>query len=204
MDTYFSELEYQGVTFRLNDYRKALVEKIEFVECKFLKCNFREAQILSCKFNHCTFVDCDFGLVSLKNSQFMETTFKKCQLIGINWTETSLARKHYIKPVDFIECVLNHCTFTGLSLKKLQISHCVSHNVDFSDADLTQTNCRQTDFASSRFHHTCLTGADFTGATNYSISVIDNPVNNAKFSLPEAMSLLDGLGIELTDSIDPI
>lgn len=200
MDNSFSELEYQETLFKSNDYRNTIIKSMEFTECKFIKCNFREAQLTQSKFQHCMFADCDFGLSIFKNCSFSAVTFKKCQLVGINWTDTSLARKNFIKPVDFIECVLNHSTFMGLSLKKLQMEHCMAHDVDFSETDLSQADCRCTDFSGSRFFHTNLSAADFTGAINYSISVIDNPVKKAKFSLPEAMSLLSGLDIELNNN----
>jgi uncharacterized protein YjbI with pentapeptide repeats len=126
-------------------------------------------------------------------------TFKECQLVGINWVDTSLGRKNFLKPVDFVKCALNYSTFIGSQLKTVQMTECIAHSVDFSDADLSQADCTGTDFSGSRFHNTNLSGANFTGATNYSISVIDNNVKKAKFSLPEAMALLYSLEIELSE-----
>jgi fluoroquinolone resistance protein len=101
--------------------------------------------------------------------------------------------------VDFINCTLNYSTFTGLKLPKAQFTHCVARDVDFADADLSGANCTETDFSDSRFLHTNLTEADFTGATHYSIAVNLNTVKKAKFSLPEAMSLLYSLDIILVE-----
>jgi fluoroquinolone resistance protein len=56
-----------------------------------------------------------------------------------------------------------------------------------------------TDFSNSRFQHTNLTEADFTGATNYAIAASLNTLKKTKFSLPEAMSLLYSLDIILTE-----
>jgi fluoroquinolone resistance protein len=71
--------------------------------------------------------------------------------------------------------------------------------VDFAEADLTLANCTFTDFTNSRFQHTNLTQADFTGATNYTIAPNLNTLKKTKFSLPEAMALLYGLDIVLTE-----
>jgi uncharacterized protein YjbI with pentapeptide repeats len=200
METILSANEYTGLTFKSGDYRNLTLEMAIFSECKFIKCTFRESSLINCKFSHCIFQDCDFGLTKFTHSFFAEIIFKKCQLVGINWTETSLNKKNYMKPVDFDECVLNHSTFIGLVLKKLKLSRCIAQNVDFSEVDLSGADCRWSDFTNSRFHHSNLTAADFRGAKNYTIPVLDNVVKKARFSLPEAMSLLDGLEIELNDA----
>ena len=133
------------------------------------------------------------------HSSFIETIFKRCQLVGIDWTDTSLQKKNFLKPVDFDECELNHSTFTGLVLKNVLLIHCIAHDIVFSESDLSGADCRYSDFSNSIFHHTNLSGSDFRGALNYNISVLDNVVKKARFSLPEAMSLLNGLEIELID-----
>ncbi len=115
--------------------------------------------------------------------------------------DTNLARTKGViaKPVDFKKCVLNHSTFMGLNLRNACLAGCIAHEVSFEEADLTHANCTDTDFTGSRFLHTDLTGADFTGATGYAISPSLNTLKKTKFSLPEAMSLLHGLDIILTD-----
>ena len=202
MDNPFSSTEYNNEIFKTIDGRHVELRGVEFTGCKFTRCTFHEASLNNCKFQQCTFVDCDFSMSRLKGSSFAEVVFKDSQLVGINWVDTSLGKKSFLKPADFQHCVLNYSTFIAASLKKVSITQCVAHSVDFTDADLSLSNCSRTDFTESRFHHTNLTGANFTGATNYAISVIDNTVKKAKFSLPEAMTLLYGLGIEITTEND--
>jgi fluoroquinolone resistance protein len=202
MKSPFPNIEYNSEQFKSIDCRSTEVRSVEFNECKFNRCIFREASLIGCKFHNCTFLDCDFSLTKLNNSLFTEVVFKNCQLIGINWMETSLAKKNFLKTVDFLKCVLNYSTFTGLHLGKIQMTDCIAHSVDFTDADLSLADCSRTDFSESRFHNTNLSETNLTDATNYSISVIDNNVKKAIFSLPEAMSLLYSLDIVLTDSSD--
>ena len=199
MNTPFPDQENNDSHFKSIDSRSRDLDSLEFNNCKFTRCNFREANLKGCIFRNCLFVDCDLSLAKLNNSQFTEVIFKDCQLVGVNWVDTSLGRKNFLKPVDFIKCALNYSTFIGSQLKNIQMIDCVAHSVDLSDADLSQADCTGTDFSESRFHQTNLTGANFTRATNYSISVTDNVVKKAKFSLPEAMTLLYSLEIELTD-----
>jgi fluoroquinolone resistance protein len=202
LDNPFSSKEFNNENFKSVDARHVDLRGVEFTGCKFTRCTFHEAALTGCKFQQCTFVDCDFSMSKLKGSSFAEVVFKDSQLVGINWSDTSIGKKSFLKPVDFQHCVLNYSTFIAASLKKVAITQCVAHSVDFTDADLSLSNCSRTDFAESRFYHTNLTGANFTGATNYAISVIDNAVKKAKFSLPEAMTLLYGLDIEITTEND--
>lgn len=70
--------------------------------------------------------------------------------------------------------------------------------VNWTEADLAQADCRKTDFSRSRFMHTDLSGADFRDAKNYIIHPALNKLSKAKFSLPEAMSLLYCLDIVIS------
>ena len=120
-------------------------------------------------------------------------------MVGINWSEASWPKRGLLRSIDLIRCAISHSTFIGLSLRRMQIAECLARDVDFTEADLSQADCRHTDFAQSRFLHTDLTKADFTGATNYAIAPNLNVLKKTKFSLPEAMSLLYGLDIILED-----
>ena len=51
----------------------------------------------------------------------------------------------------------------------------------------------------SMFARTRLVAANLTGAQNYRIDILNNDIKRARFSLPEAVALLDSLDIELQD-----
>ena len=75
----------------------------------------------------------------------------------------------------------------------------MAHDVDFREADLLQGNFDGTDLSESLFFNTNLSKVDFAGSRNYAISPEKNTLKGAKFSLPEAMSLLFSLDIVLMD-----
>ncbi len=129
----------------------------------------------------------------------MGVKFEESEIIGVNWTEASWP-KTGLHSLDFFKSVINHSTFTGLSLKRIHITGCVARNVDFAEADLSQADCTGTDFAQSRFLYTNLTQADFSGSRQYAISPDLNTLKKTKFSLPEAISLLYGLDIILDET----
>ncbi len=74
---------------------------------------------------------------------------------------------------------------------------CEAKEVDFTETDLSHSDLKGTDFEKSRFFKTNLAYADFKGARNYYIDARVNTLKQTKFSLPEALSLLNGLDIIL-------
>lgn len=120
-------------------------------------------------------------------------------MIGVIWAVADLPRgKSLLASIGFFDCSVSYSTFICLSLRGINVTRCVAREVDFSKAYLTLDNCTFTDFSKSRFLHTNLTEADFTGATHYSINANLNVLKRTKFSLPEAMSLLSSSDIILT------
>ncbi len=136
---------------------------------------------------------------------FTNTRFEDSKIIGVNWAKASWGKAssgkseihQLLRSIDFFNCVINYASFTGLNLIGIELRKCIARDVDFSDANLTRTNCSFTDFANSQFRHTDLTEADFTGALNYFIQPHLNTLTKARFSLPEALSLLYNLDIEI-------
>ena len=53
------------------------------------------------------------------------------------------------------------------------------------------------DFSADSRASAAMTHADFTQAGNYSIRISGNKIKDAKFSMPEAVSLLYCLGIKI-------
>jgi uncharacterized protein YjbI with pentapeptide repeats len=96
---------------------------------------------------------------------------------------------------SFKNCLLSYCNFSDLNLKnthfdgsKIQesfFSNTVLIGADFTDADLSGT----------LFHNCDLCKADFSTAVRYSIDPQTNKIKKAKFSLPEAVGLLQGFEI---------
>jgi fluoroquinolone resistance protein len=193
--------EYTSEEFKKIVLKNGQISLKEFSGCTFIKCAFNETVFQDCRFHNCFFKGCDLSLVRLKSCSFTNTQFEDSQLIGVNWTETAWATsKVALTPVNFLGCVINYSTFMGLNLKKVGMIRCTAKDVSFEEANLTQANCRFTDFMNSRFMRTNLTDADFTGAKNYSIAPSLNTLKKTKFSLPEAMSLLYNLDIQLTEN----
>jgi uncharacterized protein YjbI with pentapeptide repeats len=183
---------FQGLVLQQQEIRFK-----DFYGCAFSRCSFLETAFRDCRFVECEFQDCDLSLCQVAGCSFTNTRFIDTSLIGINWTQASWPKRGLLRAIDFVNCALSHSTFFGLSLRGIEISHCIAHDVDFAEGDLSQADCSGTDFSGSRFLHTDLTEADFRGAVNYAIAANLNVLKKTKFSLPEAMSLLHSLDIVL-------
>ncbi len=189
---------YAERTFEAADSAGAEIASAEFRECRFVRCCFRESVLRACVFDECVFVECDLSLVKLPHSVFSSTRFEGSKIIGVNWTEARWPASRLLVPVRFDKCVISHSTFLGLNLKGVRITECIAEDVDFREAELSKADFSGTDLTGAQFGNTNLTGANLRGAHNYSIIPAENTLKGARFSLPEVMSLLSGLDIEIS------
>ncbi|KZE74309.1 pentapeptide repeat-containing protein [Paenibacillus elgii] len=195
----FIEEEYYDEHFVEAQYSQQEVTSVRFYDCTFTKCDFSETVFKDCKFSGCTFENCNLSLIQVLDCDFSQVSFTHSKLIGINWAEMAPPRKVGSGLLRFEECTLSHSTFIGLTLPKSVITKCTAKNVDFRESDLTEADMSYTDFSESLFDRTNLTAADFSFATNYMIDPGLNPIRKAKFTLPEAISLLYCMDIQLID-----
>lgn len=196
----FPELDYEGRTFRNLDLSGELLATREFRDCRFIGCVMAEARLCDCHFIGCRFQDCDLSLASFPGTRLHGARFEGCKLIGVDWTAARWdVQTDLFGAITWHKCVLDYATFAALALPRVSLADSLVREVDFSGADLSRANLSGCDLTGSRFEHTNLTGADLTGATGYAIAAQRNTVKGARFSLPEAMSLLYCLDIELID-----
>jgi uncharacterized protein YjbI with pentapeptide repeats len=165
---------------------------IDFFRCRFEGCQFVRSSFRGCRFEQCVFERCDLSLIRVTDSQFVGVRFLKTKMLGIDWTVAALPLS-----LAFLESIVNHSIFVGLSLQKMEMVQCTAQDVDFTRTNLTRANLTETDFLCSRFADTNLSYADLSKATNYSIHPTMNRLKKTVFSLPEAVSLLSAFDIVL-------
>jgi uncharacterized protein YjbI with pentapeptide repeats len=169
----------------------------EFHDCQFESCSFAESVFQSCRFVGCEFNECDLSLVQVTGSSFSGCRFMDSRVIGVDWTQSNWSGVSLGQPIGFERCALSHSTFIGLKLSGLQVKECVATDVDFREADLSKANFSDSDLNQSLFANTNLSKADLRTARNYHIVPEQNILKGARFSLPEAMSLLFNMDIDL-------
>jgi fluoroquinolone resistance protein len=190
---------YSDQVIRDVDLSQSEIASKEFYDCRFVRCSFAETTFRRCRFSNCTFEHCDLGLMRVTGSTFSGTRFEDSKAIGVNWTDASWPKARLSCPIGFCRCAISHSTFIGLSLPEIVISDCLARDVDFREANLARADLSHTDLAGSLFSSTDLTEADLSQAKDYNINAGLNVLKGARFSLPEAMSLLRSLDIVLVE-----
>lgn len=196
---HFSQREYFEQEFNDISIIKKKVCSKEFFDCVFTECDFSESIFSKCSFHDCTFIGCNLSLLSINNSTFANTSFEDCKIIGINWTTAEWPQIKLCSPIQFYKCILNESSFFGLYLSEIKLVECKAHYVDFRETDCEEADFSYTDLSYSIFNKTNLCGANFNNATNYNIDIFNNHIKHAKFTLPEAIQLLNSLEIEIID-----
>lgn len=191
-----SEKKFEKLNFGEN-----LVSK-HFFGCEFIKCNFAEREINRCKFTDCVFIECNLSAIRVTLSSFTNVDFEKSKIIGVNWAYARWPEFKLDSPLSFYHCDISDSSFFELSLPYFILESCKANNVDFRNANLENSSLTYSDFSGSDFVNTKLNKADFTGSENYNIDVFKNEIKNAKFSLPDALALLDSLDIEIIHTIE--
>ncbi|NLE44935.1 MAG: pentapeptide repeat-containing protein [Chloroflexi bacterium] len=195
-----SQITYSDRTFEGTRQDRAQIVGCTFYDCVLVRCNFIESVLRGCKFVRCLFRQCDLSLSQVMGTSFTSTQFEDCKLIGIDWTQAHWSETRLVSPVGFLQCAISHSTFIGLDLTEIRIEDCVAVDVDFREANLTRAVFAGSDLANSIFGNTNLTEADLSRAHNYWIDPGRCTLRQAKFSLPEAMSLLYAMDITLVDT----
>ncbi len=171
---------------------------IEFEGCTFERCAFNETVFSHCRFAECRFDACDFSLARFPNTRLSELAFTNSKLSGVDWTLPAEAQAARLPlAVQFEDCVLSYGSFFGIVLSGISMRRCVAHEVDLAEADLTSADLGETDFRGAKFLHTKLARADLRGARNYAIDPMANTIKGARFSLPEAVSLLRAFDVKI-------
>ena len=194
-----SQKEYFEETFAKLDLQDLLCIGTEFEECSFTDCNFTSATFENCNFINCRFNSCQLSLISVPYTRFFGISFIECKLVGVDWTRANWSAYHKDFEISFRKCILNDSSFFGLTLQALVLDECKVQDVDFREGDFSHAVMTYNDFTHSLFMRTNLQSANFTESTQYSINILENQVQGAKFSKHEAVYLLEGLGIELVD-----
>jgi uncharacterized protein YjbI with pentapeptide repeats len=197
-----SQAHYADQVFKGVRLRQAEIASSEFHGCTFAQCSFAESIFRRCRFVDCAFQQCDLSLAQVPDSVFSGTRFKDSKIIGVNWAQADWSAIKLGQPPGFYKSTISHCTFIGLSLRGMVVEECVAKDVDFREADLSKADFAGTDLSESLFIKTNLSEADLSGARNYRIAPGQNELEGARFSLPEAMSLLYNLDIVLVEKGD--
>jgi fluoroquinolone resistance protein len=169
------------------------ISDVEFEACTFVSCTFSEVNFSNCRFVDCTFEKCTLNLIKLDNVSMDEVLFKENKLSGIDFSGLA----GISKSLEFTNSKLNYIVIADIDLEKRIFKECSIIESSFFKVNLQSADFSGSDIKGTRFEDCDLRKANFVGAKNYFIDTVTNKIAKARFSLPEATSLLKNLDIVL-------
>ncbi|MGD9625030.1 MAG: pentapeptide repeat-containing protein [Arcobacter sp.] len=174
------------------EYEDKNLDSIYFDNCTFIKCDFSKSLMQNCKFTECKFVNCDLSLSILKSSTFNDVIFENSKLIGISWSSCQEPFE-----VKFESCNISQNSFHLMDLRQMKFINSLIKDSGFEECNMEKTLFDNCDLQLSSFIKNNLKKANFVTSKNYLIDPKQNDLTKASFSLPEALSFLSLLPIEI-------
>lgn len=184
---------FENREFKSENFSKKSLENQAFSSCTFTSCDFSEAVLWNARFASCIFTNCNLSLVKLDGCRLQEVRFIDCKIVGADWFK---CEKLFFS-VDFERCLLQFCNFSDLQMKNRSFLESKMLENTFTDTSLKGSDFGGTKLTGTVFHNCDLSNADFSSAAEYDIDPQTNNIKKAKFSLPEAVSLIKGLGVTI-------
>lgn len=184
------ELYFEDKHFSESDLES--LESGEFISCIFEGLNLSESSLKESKLIECQFINCNLSNVSIVGASFRDVSFSNSKLMGLNWSSVST-----VYDLKFENCQLDFSVFHDVKLQNLLIQNCSCRDIDFFGCDLIKSNFSGSDLVGSHFNQCDLQKSDFTDVKNHSIDLRNNKLEEAKFDMVGAISLVELMGIRV-------
>jgi len=167
--------------------KKTTLPPGDFEGCRFIHCDLGGVDLSGINFTECEFEDCNLSGVKILQTTFNDVKFLRCKLLGLHFETAS----QNLFTVQFAHSTLDLCSFYQCKMKKTAFNHCSLQEVDFTETVLTEAVIEHCNLRDAKFEYTLLEKADLRTAVNYTIDPDKNRIKQARFSVPDVLSLLD-------------
>ena len=173
-----------------------------FYDCDFSDCVFADCTFEDCKLDHSVLTECQFLRCTVTNlkttmSRAKFTDFENCTLNNIDWMSLQ-GDGAFADPIESLrDCRLKYNTFTEMNLTKFKFAGSVIQRSMFAKCNLVSADFEKCDLLDTEFFQCDMRKANFKEASGYKVDIFGCKLQDAKFSLPEAVSLLGDLRIKL-------
>lgn len=181
MPAYHLDLQYNNITYGVEDVNFKEFESCIFNRCDFSQCNFMDVTFLDCTFNNCNFNTSKINHVALRT-----VFFNHCQIRDVNFAMCD----KLIFEIHFTNCILDFSKFYALKMKGTTFSNSSLIAVDFMNTNLTEAVFNNCDLYRAEFEKAIANKADFRTSRNYSIDPKKTKLSKAQFSLEGVQGLL--------------
>ena len=188
---------YEGETFRGLSLSGEAVENLSFRECEFVDSVFSGVTVRNSSFRSCRFTRCRIELPHGFSTSMQNLEIDGCFLSGVQWFEFSSGNRYVPLFASLTDTTMRYAVFSEMKLRGFSFAGLRITDSTFADCDLAETSFRDMDLTGTEFYRCDLTEADFRDAVGYRIDVLNSKVRGARFSLPDAVGLLSGLGVRI-------
>ena len=164
-----------------------------FFDCTFEQCLFHEMNLKKSRFSDCTFKGCSLQLPKFDGCRLQGVLFDESKIVGADFFTCD--EKFF--SIQCRKSILVGCNFSNMKMKQFIFSGSKLTDCQFLDTVLIEADFRECNLQGALFHHADLSKADFRDATNYAINPQSNSVKKARFSAPEALSLLEYFDVDI-------
>lgn len=187
-------LEQEGLRFDCVSLTGKTLQDLDFVDCQFHRCTLEQVVLRRCRFTDCAFFDCQIVHPTIEQSAMTGGAFARCTLVGVHWHD--LLGGGYLRMLEALtDCRLKYNHFVELRLSRFDFSGNAVIGSLFADCDLAGSSFSGCRLDRTEFFRCDLQKADFREAVGYQVDLATSRLKEAQFSLPEAVNLLNSLGI---------
>jgi len=166
------------------------IEEHTYEKQQFIGEDFRASAFLSVTFKNCMFSEC-----KVEGMRLQDVVFEGCKIVGVGF---HLCDQNPFFTFKAKDTIFMGCNFAGCKMKGFKAIDCRFEGCHFSETNLEEAVFTGSIFRESPMHHCDLRKADFQGVEGYSIDPRVNKIQKAKFSLPEAVTLLQCFDIKIS------
>ena len=188
-----TEIYKENQVFTNKNFTEVSLQKGIYELCTFSGCNFNSTNLNDMRFIDCAINDCNLSLASINNTAFRNIKFTNCKLLGLNFESCN----NLGFEVGFKNCILDHCSFYKLRLKKTIFEETSLIEADFTETNLQDSVFNNCELNGTIFDRTNLERADFTTSKNFIIDPENNKIKRAKFSLAGLAGLVAKYDIKI-------
>lgn len=189
---YYEEHKFEGLKLE----NETIADK-NFVECSFIDCVFDSCKLINCSFSGCMFEKCSVMNPKAEYTKMSFSEFIGCNLVGVYWQDMVPSGKYAGAIGRLQDCHLKYNTFSEMRFNKFDFSGTEISRSMFAKCELVESSFKNCGLQDTEFFQCDMRKADFRNALGYKIDIMTNKLKAAKFSYPDAFSLLDSLGLKI-------
>ncbi len=191
------EMYYENELFENIKLENEILDGAEFIDCEFKNCVFEELTFNRCTLSDCKFVKCNIISLQTQYSQIKNTEFYGCNLIGVHWNELMPTGKVFEPISKLSDCFLKYAAFINMNFIRFDFSSNSIQESAFDECNLRESNFKGCQLERTHYTNCDMRKADFRETSGYQIDLKSNNLENARFSFPQAINLLNCLGIKI-------